>query len=46
MCDKCHTKQAGQAGVIATRCATRRGLQQQPCNCAYFVLVNQPSLIQ
>lgn len=41
-CDKCHAKHVGRAGVIATRCAILRGLQQRPCNCAYFVLVNQP----
>ena len=46
MCDKCHAQQAGQAGVIATRCAVLRGLHQQPCNCAYFVLVNQPGPIE
>ena len=41
VCDKCHTKQAGQTGMIATRCAVPRGVHQQPCNCAYFVLVDQ-----
>ena len=41
ICDKCHAQQTGQAGVIATRCVVLRGVHQQPCNCAYFVLANQ-----
>lgn len=39
LCDKCHTSQAGQAGVIATRCVVLSGALQRPCNCAYFVLI-------
>jgi hypothetical protein len=46
LCDKCHTRQAGQAGTIATRCTVLRGVHQQPCNCAYFVLVDQPSPVE
>ena len=38
-CDKCHSSQTGQAGVVATRCAVLRGEHDRPCNCAYFVLV-------
>ncbi len=42
VCDKCHARQEGQAGTVATRCLAPRGTSQQPCNCAYFVLVDQP----
>ena len=41
-CDKCHTEQAGQAGMITARCAAPRGVRQQPCNGAYYVLI-EPS---
>jgi hypothetical protein len=39
LCDNCHTRWAGQAGTIATRCTVLRGKLQQPCNCAYYVLI-------
>lgn len=42
ICDKCHTKLIGRAGVIAPRCAVLRSEQGQPCNCAYFVLAEDP----
>ncbi len=41
VCDKCHTEQAGRAGIIAQRCVTPRGATSQPCNCAYFVLIEE-----
>ena len=44
LCDKCQARRAGQAGAIATRCTVLRGKLQQPCNCAYFVLVDQLAL--
>ncbi len=46
LCDKCHTRQAGQAGTIATRCTVLCGVHQQPCNCAYFVPVDQPGPVE
>ncbi len=45
VCDKCHTKLIGRAGVIAMRCAARHGEQGRPCNCAYFVLAEDPHLV-
>ncbi len=45
-CDKCHTRQAGQAATIATRCTALRGVHQQPCNCAYFVLIDHPGPVE
>lgn len=42
VCDKCHMKLIGRAGVIATRCAALHGEQGRPCNCAYFVLAEDP----
>jgi len=42
VCDKCRTKLIGRAGVIATRCAALRGDQGRSCNCAYFVLAEDP----
>ena len=38
-CDKCHSNQIGQAGVIAARCDAPRSDRTELCNCAYFVLV-------
>jgi hypothetical protein len=38
-CDKCHTQHVGRAETIATRCAVLRGARQQPCNGAYYVLI-------
>ena len=38
-CDKCHSRQTRQAGVVATRCAALCGAHSRQCNCAYFVLV-------
>jgi hypothetical protein len=38
-CDKCHSNQIGQAGIIAMRCTAPRVDRTEPCNCAYFVLV-------
>jgi hypothetical protein len=45
ICDKCHARQAGQAGAIATRCTALRGPRQQSCNCAYFVLDVRPGSV-
>jgi len=42
VCDKCHSTEIGEAGVIAARCTVPRGAQGHPCNCAYFVLVETP----
>ncbi len=42
ICDKCHSRQVGEAGTIATRCTVSFGTQNQPCNCAYFVLAETP----
>ncbi len=43
VCDKCHSRQEGQAGIVAPRCPVPRGTSEQPCNCAYFVLVISPA---
>jgi|GEM_PF-5828523 len=38
-CDKCHSNQIGQAGVMAARCTAPRVNRMESCNCAYFALV-------
>jgi len=41
-CDKCHSSHRGTAGVMVERCTALRADRTGPCNCAYFVLVEEP----